>query len=133
MREKKAMRSEMGWSTPDRIVVRGRDLVNEIMGKVSLGDMAWLEITGALPTPEQSPLFNALLVTLAEHGMTPIAIAARMTYLGAPEAMNAAVAAGLCGMGSVFVGTAEGCARVMQEALKGGAGGDLKPIAARIV
>src|SRR4051812_47040937 len=70
MRQKKTMRSEMGWSTPDRIVVRGLDLVNEIMGKVSLGDMAWLEITGALPTPPQSVLFNALLVTLAEHGMT---------------------------------------------------------------
>jgi citrate synthase len=133
MRQKKPVRSEMGWSTTDRIVVRGTDLVNEIIGKVSLGDMAWLEITGALPTPQQSVLFNALLVTLAEHGMTPTAIAARMTYLGAPEAMNAAVAAGLCGMGSVFVGTAEGCARIMQEALKGNAKAEPKRIAAKIV
>jgi citrate synthase len=95
----------MGWSTPDRITVRGHDLVNELIGKISLGDMAWLEITGKMPDAAQSLLFNAIMVTLVEHGMTPSAIATRMTYLGAPEAMNAAVAAGLCGMGSVFVGT----------------------------
>src|SRR5262249_38693650 len=79
MAKKKPLRSDMGWSTPDRIVVRGRDLVHEIIGKVSLGDLAWLEIRGTLPTHEQSLMFNALLVTLAEHGLTPTAIAARMT------------------------------------------------------
>lgn len=133
MKEKKPLRSEMGWTTTDRIGVRGLDLVNQIIGKVSLGDMAWLEINGVLPTPQQSVLFNALMVTLTEHGMTPLAIAARMTYLGAPEAMNGAVAAGLLGMGSVFVGTVEGSARVMQQALKGVDKPDLKQIAAAIV
>ncbi len=115
MHTAKPIRSEMGWSTPDRITVRGHDLVNELIGKISLGDMAWLEITGKMPDAAQSLLFNAIMVTLVEHGMTPSAIATRMTYLGAPEAMNAAVAAGLCGMGSVFVGTAEGAARILQQ------------------
>jgi citrate synthase len=133
MREKKPIRSEMGFSTPDRIVVSGIDLVEGIIGKVPLGDMAWLEIKGALPTPEQSILFNALMVTMAEHGMTPNAIAARLTYLGAPEAMNAAVAAGLCGLGSVFAGTAEGAARIMQQNLKDTAERDLPRIAEHIV
>ncbi len=133
MKPKNPIRSDMGWSTADRITVRGMDLVNEILGKVSLGDMAWLEITGTLPTPQQSVLFNALMVTLVEHGMTPNAIATRMVYLGAPEAMNAAVAAGLCGMGTVFVGTAEGSARIMQEALKGVDKPDIRALAGRIV
>lgn len=133
MRQNKPIRSDMGWSTPDRIVVKGRDLVKDIIGKVSLGDMGWLEITGELPTPQQSVLFNALMVTLAEHGMTPVAIATRMVYLGAPEAMNAAVAAGLCGMGTVFVGTTEDSARVMQKAIKGVDKPDLKQAAADIV
>ena len=133
MRQDKPIRSDMGWSTPDRIVVKGRDLVNDIIGKVSLGDMGWLEITGELPTPQQSVLFNALMVTLAEHGMTPVAIATRMVYLGAPESMNAAVAAGLCGMGTVFVGTTEDSARVMQKAIKGVDKPDLKQAATDIV
>ncbi len=133
MKTHKPIRSEMGWSTADRIGVRGHDLVNEIIGKVSLGDMAWLEITGKLPSPQQSVLFNALMVTLVEHGMTPTAIAARMTFLGAPEAMQAAVAAGLAGMGNVFVGTIEGAARILQETLAGRDRPDLKALAADIV
>jgi citrate synthase len=130
---KKPIRSEMGSSTPDRILVRGLNLTEEVIGKLSLGDVAWLEITGELPTTEQSILFNALMVTMAEHGLTPNAIATRLTYLGAPEAMNAAVAAGLCGLGSVFAGTAEGSARMLQQALGGDGPHDLRLLAARIV
>jgi len=133
MKQQTSLRSEMGFSTPDRIVVRGLDLVKELIGKVPLGDVAWLEITGALPTPEQSVVFNALMVTLVEHGMTPNAIAARLTYLGAPEALNGAVAAGLCGVGSTFAGTAENSARMLQDALKTATAPDLALLASEIV
>lgn len=110
-----AIRSDLGWSTPDRIVVRGKDLPREILGTLNLGDMAFFELTGNLPDARQSRLFNAMAVTLVEHGVTPSALAARLTYLGAPEAMQAAVAAGLCGLGSVFVGSMEGCAKLLSE------------------
>jgi citrate synthase len=109
------IRSEMGWSNPERIVVRGKDLPGEILGHLNLGDMAFFEITGRVPGEKESKLFNAMVVTLVEHGVTPSALAARLTYLGAPEAMQAAVAAGLCGLGSVFVGSTEGVARMLSE------------------
>jgi citrate synthase len=109
------IRSELGWSTRERITVRGKDLPGEILGRVNLGDMAFLELTGRLPNEKESRLFNAMVVTLVEHGITPSALAARLTYLGAPEAMQAAVAAGLCGLGSVFVGSMEGVARMLSE------------------
>ena len=111
------IRSELGWSTPERITVRGKDLPGEILGTLNLGDMAYFELTGNVPNEKQSRLFNAMAVTLVEHGVTPSALAARLTYLGAPEAMQAAVAAGLCGLGSVFVGSMEGAARLLSESI----------------
>ncbi len=109
------IRSDLGWSTRERITVRGKDLPGEILGTLNLGDMAWFELTGTVPDERQSRLFNAMAVTLVEHGVTPSALAARLTYLGAPEAMQAAVAAGLCGLGSVFVGSMEGVAKLLSE------------------
>jgi citrate synthase len=110
-----AIRSDLGWSTRERIVVRGRDLPGEILGVLNLGDMAFFELTGRVPNAKESRLFNAMAVTLVEHGVTPSALAARLTYLGAPEALQAAVAAGLCGLGSVFVGSMEGAAKLLSE------------------
>lgn len=124
----------MGWSTADRIIVRGKDLPAEILGTLNLGDMAFLELTGRIPDAKESRLFNAMVVTLVEHGVTPSALATRLTYLGAPEAMQAAVAAGLCGLGSVFVGSTEGCAKMLLEALPDAkAQADLAALARRIV
>src|SRR4029077_15159271 len=116
---RKRLKSDMGSSTADRIVVRGHDLVEDLIGKVSLGDMAFLELKGRLPTQKESVVFNALAVTLVEHGMTPSAIATRLTYFGAPESIQAAVAAGLLGIGDRFGGSIEEAARTLQEALAG--------------
>lgn len=131
-RQPNPIRSDIAWSTRDRITVRGRDLPNEILGHMNLGDFAYLQLTGREATPAQSAMFNAIIITLVEHGLTPSAIAARLTYSGAPESMQAAVAAGLCGLGSVFVGSMEDAARLLSEALPLGqdhSGADLKAIA----
>jgi len=123
----------MGWSTPDRIVVRGLDLA-DLIGNVSLGDFAFLELKGRLPTAEESKVFNAITITLVEHGMTPSTIAARLTHLGAPEALQGAVAAGLLGMGDRFGGPAEEVARMLQDALAdAGEDADLLTLAEGIV
>jgi citrate synthase len=119
--KKKTLRSDLGWSTVDRIVVRGKDLPGEILGHLNLGDMAFLELTGRVPDARESKVFNAMVVTLVEHGVTPSALVARLTYLGAPEAMQAAVAGGLLGLGSVFVGSMEGVAKLCSEAFAGAA------------
>ncbi len=125
---RKEIKSNIAWSTVDRIVVQGKDLPNEILGHLNLGDMAFLQLTGRAPNPKESKLFNAMVVTLVEHGITPSAIVARLTYLGAPEALQAAVAGGLLGLGSVFVGSMEGAARLLSEAVA--AGKDAKTVLA---
>jgi citrate synthase len=132
--KRKPIRTDMGFSTPDRIVVRGRDLPGELLGKINLGDMAFLEMMARVPMPQESVLFNALAVTLVEHGLTPSALAARLTFTGAPEAMQGAVAAGLAGLGTVFVGTTEGSAKLLQAAIPDRNNpGDLDALARNIV
>lgn len=125
---RKKIKSDIGWSTTERIVVHGKDLPNEILGHLNLGDMAFLQLTGRAPSAKESKLFNAMVVTLVEHGITPSAIVARLTYLGAPEALQAAVAGGLLGLGSVFVGSMEGAAKLLSEAVA--AGKDAKTVLA---
>src|SRR6059058_1216628 len=117
---RKKLKSDLAWSTVDRIVVRGKDLPGEILGHLNLGDMAFLELTGRVPKERESKIFNAMVVTLVEHGVTPSALVARLTYLGAPEALQAAVAGGLLGLGSVFVGSMEGVARILSDAVANG-------------
>ena len=116
-RKKKEIRTDIGWSDAGSITLFGKDMCSEILGHVNLGDMGFLELTRRLPTPRESKMFNAMVVTLVEHGLTPSAIVARMTYLGAPESLQGAVAAGLNGLGTVFVGSIEGAAKMLYEAM----------------
>jgi len=135
-KSKVKLTSAIGWSTADKISVRGMDLPSEILGHMNLGDLAFLQLTGRKATPEESKVFNAIVITLVEHGITPSAIAARMTYMGAPESLQAAVAAGLCGLGTVFVGSMEGASKMLYEALpqdKLGTGVDLDALAVETI
>ena len=111
------MHTEMGFTTPTTITVCGLDLADDIMGTISFPDLAFRMVAGRLPDERESTLFNAVLVSLADHGITPTVLAARLTYLGAPEALQGAVAAGLLGGGSVFLGVAEDAARFLHETL----------------
>jgi len=113
----KTIRTEIGWSDSTSITLFGKDFPSEILGHLNLGDMGFLELTGRIPNPAESRMFNAMVVTLVEHGITPSSIVARMTYMGAPESLQGAVAAGLNGLGTVFVGSIEGTAKMLTEAM----------------
>lgn len=111
-----AMRTSIGHSTLDSISVQGYDLSHELMGEIDFGGMFFLLLSGRKPTHGESSLFNAILVALADHGLTPTALAARLTYLGAPDAIQGAVAAGVLGAGTVFLGVFEDAGRMLTAA-----------------
>jgi citrate synthase len=95
------------------IWVRGLDLTAEVMGQVSFGEMVFLLVAGRRPDAEELHLVDAMLVALVEHGLTPSAMVARVTYSVAPESLQGAVAAGLLGAGSVVLGSMEECGRLL--------------------
>src|SRR5258707_2163272 len=97
-RQPRPIRSDIAWSSPDSITVRGHDLATDILGHMDLADFSFLQLTGRRATPEQARVYNAVLITLVEHGLTPSALAARVTDTGAPESLHAAVAAVLAGL-----------------------------------
>jgi citrate synthase len=98
---------------PDRVEVRGRDLTNDLMGRLSFTEYFHLLLTGEEPTEEQRFFLDLLLVAIAEHGLMPTNVAARMTLAADPASLQGAVAAGILGAGPVVLGTAEECARVL--------------------
>jgi citrate synthase len=101
---------------PDRVEVRGRDLTHDLMGRLSFTDYFHLLLTGREPTDEQRFFLDLLLVAIAEHGMMPTNIAARMTLAADPRSLQGAVAAGILGAGPVVLGTSEECARLLEDA-----------------
>jgi citrate synthase len=112
-------RTGIGTSTADTITLLGHDLARDLIGQVSFGELAFWLLTKRRPTPPESAMFEAVLVSLADHGFTPTAIAARLTYTSAPEALQGAVAAGLLGGGSRFLGVTEDAASFLSDALVG--------------
>lgn len=110
------MTTSIGRSTADGIWVQGYNLADELMGEVDFGSTFFLLVTGRLPTAGEGRLFNAVLVALADHGLTPSALAARLTYTGAPEAVQGAIAAGVLGAGSEFLGVFENAGRMLRAA-----------------
>jgi citrate synthase len=108
--------SHISQAYPDRVEVRGRDLTGELMGSLSFTEYFHLLLTGSEPTEDQRYFLDVLLVAIAEHGMMPTNVAARMTLAADPGSLHGAVAAGILGCGPVILGTAEECARLLEAA-----------------
>src|SRR5436309_6579147 len=106
----------IGKAYADRVEVRGRDLCDDLMGRLTFTEYFHLLLTGREPTPEQRYFLDLLLVAIAEHGMMPTNVAARMTLAADPESLQGAVAAGILGAGPVVLGTAQECAQLLDAA-----------------
>jgi citrate synthase len=105
---------------PDRVEVRGRDLTRDLMGRLTFTEYFHLLLTGDEPTEEQRFFLDLLLVAIAEHGLMPTNVAARMTLAADPASLQGAVAAGILGAGPVVLGTSEECARLLGDAVASG-------------
>jgi citrate synthase len=110
----------IGSSDRDHITLGGRDLPSEVMGTMSLTELTYFLVTRREPTAAQRRMLDAVLVSLADHGLTPTALAARLTYTGAPESTQGAIAAGLLGAGSVFLGPTGDTAEFLAAAIARG-------------
>src|SRR5690606_37055471 len=97
------------------VYLRGKDLPNELLGNVSFSHTIFLAITGREPNANELRLFDGVLISLIDHGLTPSAVIARVTYSTAPRAIQGAVAAGLLNAGEVTLGSMEECGKILYE------------------
>ncbi len=112
--EEKRAKTEICGFDADNIVIRGKDLVTDLIGKVSFTELLILQALGEQPSQKQSEIVDAVLVTIMEHGLVPSAVVTRLTHYGAPESFQGAVAAGLLGVGDRYAGTAGECGAILE-------------------
>src|SRR3954449_4094798 len=110
--------TSIGTSDEHSITLLGHDLAGELLGEVGFAELAFWLVTMRRPTPGELRMFEAVLVALADHGFTPTAIAARLTLLSAPDALQGALAAGILGGGSRFLGVTEDAGIFLAAALE---------------
>jgi citrate synthase len=107
----------LGAASREKITLLGQDLAADVMGQVGFGELAFWLATQRRPSKGETRVFEAVLAALADHGFTPTAIVTRLTYLSAPDSVQGALAAGLLGGGSRFLGVTEDCGRFLHERL----------------
>jgi citrate synthase len=113
--------SRISHAEVDRVEVRGYDLTGDLMGRLTFTEYFHLLVTGREPTENERFFLDLLLVAIAEHGLMPSNVAARMTLAADPESVQGAVAAGILGAGAVILGAAGECARLLDDVRDNGA------------
>ncbi|MDY7104780.1 MAG: citryl-CoA lyase [Actinomycetota bacterium] len=113
-----SFRTGIGASDLHTISLLGHDVADDLLGQITFGELAFWLVAKERPTPSQRVMFEAVLVALADHGFTPTAIAARVTLLSAPDSIQGALAAGLLGGGSRFLGVTEDSAHFLHRTIE---------------
>jgi citrate synthase len=111
------MKTHIAGSDATSIRLRGRDLVDELIGRHGFTEVLYLLTCERLPTAGEARVLDACLVTLMDHGWTPTSLIARLAYDSAPTQAQVGIAAGLLAVGDVFAGTMDGCARLLAEGI----------------
>src|SRR5919109_4038692 len=134
MSDEKKIITGLGKPELHRVLIRGYDLTEDLVGKITFSDMTYLMLLGRFPSDGERRMTDALLTILVEHGMVSSVVSARLCYASAPEAMQAAVASSILGAGSVHLGSSEWSAKMLVQTLPTGRSkGDMEAAAAAVV
>lgn len=94
--------------------------VTELIDRVNFTDAIWLELKGELPTDNQRKMLDAILISTIDNGLGPPSVTNARNSASAGNPMQAAVAAGVLGVGEAHGGAIEECARLLQMGLTAG-------------
>lgn len=119
------LKTQIGTPMSDttRLLMRGRDTLREVVGKLTFSETLFFIVTGRQPSPGEAKVFDACLVILMDHGITPTALVARLVEDSVPDDIQVPIAAGILMIGNKFAGTMAGAGQLLAE---GVAHGDAK-------
>src|SRR5690606_21431246 len=70
--ERKYWRTAIGDPTPhEGTIVRGYDVLTDLVGQIHFGAMVYLLYKGELPTGNEAKMINAMFLSVADHGISP--------------------------------------------------------------
>ena len=113
----KELYTQIGTSTSntEQFRMRGRDVLTEVLGEKSFSETFYLLVTGRELPPEHIRVFDACMVILMDHGITPTALVARMVHDSLPDDVQMPMIAGAMMVGNKFAGTMAGAGAILQE------------------
>jgi len=114
--------TDLHWATaitsvqPNEVRLRGYR-IDELMGRVTLGQAVYLALRGELPSPQVGQLMDAMLVSSVDHGATPPSALAARTAASTGATLSASIAAGVLSINRYHGGAIEDSMRLLLEAI----------------
>ena len=119
--DRKYWRTSIADVADDGVMIRGYDVLNDLVGKIDFGALVYLLYRGELPKGNESKIINAMFICVAEHGISPSSTVTRFVQAaGVP--IQCSVAAGAMMFGDVHGGAGEAFARDIQKMVAEAAG-----------
>jgi citrate synthase len=104
---------------PNKIVTRGY-LLEDLIGNISFPEMVYLLIKGELPSENESKMFEAILVSFSDHGITPPSTQVARLMASTGSSMEGCVSGGLLSFGKYHAGALERSMKIFQDLVHNG-------------
>ncbi len=115
---------------PNKIVTRGYPQ-EDLIGNISFPEMAYLLIMGELPSESDSKMFEAVLISFCDHGVTPPSTQVARLMASTGSSMEGCVSGGLLSFGKYHAGALERSMNILQELVQNGVIGYSGPLESR--
>jgi citrate synthase len=111
------LKTAVSWAEQNKILVRGYR-IEDLIGRVSLGQAAYLLLVGELPDPTTGKVMDAILVSMVVRGPSTPGARAALAVADAGAPLNAAVAAGVLAFTKYHGSAIEDCIAVLEECVE---------------
>lgn len=101
----------------NKITTRGYSQ-DELIEDLSFSEMIYLLINGNVPSKNESKMFNAILVSFSDHGLTPPSTQSARIIASGGSSIQSSVAGGLLAFGKNHAGAIEHSMKLLQTSLK---------------